>query len=816
MKISYAWLKELLNHNLTAEHVGKILTSTGLEVEGIERYESVPGGMNGLVVGEVVTREKHPNADRLSVTTVNVGGDELLPIVCGAANVAAGQKVIVAMVGSTLYPTSGEPFQIKKGKIRGEDSHGMICAEDEIGLGTSHDGIMVLDPSAIPGTPLSEYFKIEPDFCLEIGLTPNRTDAMSHFGVARDLKAAMLHSAAESFAEVPELTVPDVSSFKAADKSGTSVAVEAPDACIRYMGVNISGVKVAESPDWLKHRLRCIGVKPINNIVDITNFVLHEIGQPLHAFDASKIGGNKVVVRKAKTDEKFITLDGIERTLDASDLMICDDTKAMCIAGVFGGQNSGISEQTTEVFLESAVFDPVFVRKTARRHLLHTDASYRFERGVDPTMTPYALQRAALLMVEIAGGTIASGVTDHYPTPMKEAQIDIDLKALNTFIGKEFDARLVESVLKSLDFSIESNNGAKLVVKAPLYRRDVTRQADVAEELLRIVGYDSIEIPSQVHASMSYRQHPDAEHEVQRISDMLVARGYIETMSNSLTKTQYTTIIDRPDLSEHTAVRIKNPLSSDLGQLRQTLLFQALEMVERNMNHRNSDIQSFEFGRIYHQEEGKIAERGRLALWVCGFERPESWEQPQRQSTFFTLRSAVDQVVTKLGLQQLITEKPSNHPFYDDCIALTAGDKTVGHLGILSKKLVKAFDLRQGVMYAELDWDLLISLTANRSLTFVDLPRFPGVRRDLSLLIDSGVTFKTIRDIAFKTETSILKEVGLFDVYEGKNLEAGKKSYAVSFALQDEKGTLTDKRIDKTMERIQQALEQETGARLRS
>lgn len=816
MKISYAWLKELFNHGLTPEHTGKILTATGLEVEGIELIESVPGGMNGLVVGEVMTREKHPNADRLSVTTVNIGGNELLPIVCGAANVAAGQKVIVATVGAMLYPVTGEPFQIKKGKIRGEDSHGMICAEDEIGLGTSHDGIMVLDPAAIPGTPLAAYFNIESDYCLEIGLTPNRTDAMSHLGVARDLRAAMLHSKAENFTAVADLVMPDVSDFKASTEKGTAIAIEANDACIRYMGINVSGVTVAESPDWLKQRLRCIGVKPINNIVDITNYVLHEVGQPLHAFDAKKIGGNKVVVRKASDGEKFTTLDGTERSLDASDLMICDESKPMCIAGVFGGQQSGISEQTTEVFLESAVFDPVFVRKTARRHLLHTDASYRFERGVDPTLTPYALQRAAMMMVEIAGGTISSAVTDLYPTPLEKARIEVDMKSLNTFVGKTFDIDHVEAVLKSLDFSTVSKTDGKLVVDAPLYRRDVTRQADVAEELLRIVGYDSIEIPTQVHASMSYRQRPDAEHEMQRVADMLVARGYTESMSNSLTKSQYNTLIQQDDLSEKTAVKIKNPLSGDLGQLRQSLLFQALEMIERNINHRNSDIRSFEFGRIYHEEEGKIVERGRLALWACGFDGPETWEQPQRQSTFYTLRSGVDAILTKLGLQKMVVEQPHSHPFYSDSIALLVGNKQVGHLGVLSAQMIKAFDLKQSVIYGELDWDALIALTAKTSVVFADLPRFPGVRRDLSLLIDSGVTFKAIRDIALKTETNILREVGLFDVYEGKNLEAGKKSYAVSFALQDDKGTLTDKRIDKTMERIQQALEQEIGARLRS
>ena len=816
MKISYAWLKELFNHGLTPEHTGKILTATGLEVEGVELVEAVPGGMNGLVVGEVVTREKHPNADRLSVTTVNIGGDELLPIVCGAANVAAGQKVIVATVGAMLYPTSGEPFQIKKGKIRGEDSHGMICAEDEIGLGTSHDGIMVLDSSAKPGTPLADYFNVESDYCLEIGLTPNRTDAMSHLGVARDLRAAMMHSEAESFDTIADLKMPDVSAFKPTADQGTAIAVDAPDACIRYMGINVTGVAVAESPDWLKQRLRCIGVKPINNIVDITNYVLHEVGQPLHAFDASKIGGNKVVVRKAKEGEKFTTLDGIERALDSSDLMICDEHKPMCIAGVFGGQHSGISDQTTDVFIESAVFDPVFVRKTARRHLLHTDASYRFERGVDPTLTPFALERAALMMVEIAGGTISSSVTDLYPAPLKKARIEVGMKSLNTFIGKTFEASKVEAVLKSLDFAVVSSSADQLVVDAPLYRRDVTRQADVAEELLRIVGYDSIEIPTQVHASMSYRQRPDAEHEMQRVADMLVARGYTESMSNSLTKSQYNTLIDRDDLSEKTAVKIKNPLSGDLGQLRQTLLYQALEMVERNMNQRKSDIRSFEFGRIYHEEEGKIVERGRLALWTCGFDGPESWEQPQRQSTFYTLRSGVDAVLAKLGLQKMVSEQPHNHPFYTDSIALMAGKKQLGHMGVLSPQMIKAFDLKQGVIYGELDWDALMQLTAKTSVVFADLPRFPGVRRDLSLLIDTGVTFKAIRDIALKTETGILREVGLFDVYEGKNLEAGKKSYAVSFALQDDKGTLTDKRIDKTMERIQQALEQEVGARLRS
>lgn len=824
MKISYHWLRDLFPVERSAEETAEILTNTGLEVEGLEAFVSVEGGLEGLVIGEVLEKTKHPNADRLNLTKVNIGKGEPLHIVCGAPNVDAGQKVVVATIGAMLYPSEGEPFKIKKGKIRGEVSEGMICAEDEIGLGDGHDGIMVLDSTAVPGTPAADYFNIYRDQVFEIGLTPNRTDAMSHHGVARDLRAALMHAEDLRSEQVPELKLNETHlNLSASNKRDIQIDVQAKDACPRYAGLCIEGIKVAPSPEWLQNRLKAIGLSPINNIVDITNYVMHEVGQPLHAFDLEKIEGGKVVVRFAKAKEKFVTLDDEERELSEEDLMICDAQKPMCIAGVFGGAHSGISEQSTSVFLESAVFDAVSVRKTSKRHLLHTDAAYRFERGVDPEMTIYALERATQLILEIAGGEIVSQVMDEYPVPHSRAEISIDLNRIARLIGKAIPKPQVLSLLHDLDFDVLEDKEERLRLSAPLYRRDVTREADVAEEILRIYGYNNIEMPERLHSTLSFAPKPDPEALVNKVADMLVARGFHEIMSNSLTKLSYTELIDRKDHQASTAVRMKNPLSQDLGQLRQSLLFQGLECILRNTNHKQSDLALFEFGRVYHRIDGNMVETPKLAIWMTGKRRPESWNNSEDSSDFYALRDAAQSVLMRLGIHGESLVRDAEHPYFSQHLAMQKvhrsapnQPKELGVMGILDPKLCSAFDIDSEVYYAELDWGLLIELAGMVEVVYEEPPKFPSVRRDLSLLLDRNIDFASIREIAEQTERKLLRDVQLFDVYEGKNIAKDKKSYAVAFILEDRKATLTDKKIDKSMQRIQQALTKELGAELRS
>lgn len=818
MRISYSWLQELFSDAPAIEKTAEILTNTGLEVEGVEAFESIPGGLTGLVVGEVLEVWKHPGADRLNLTRVNIGNDTELQIVCGAPNVAKGQKVIVATEGATLHPIKGEAFTIRKGKIRGELSQGMICAEDEIGLGKGHDGIMVLPEDATTGTPAGEYLNVYTDHCIEIGLTPNRTDAMSHAGVARDLRAAMLHLDGSEYTNLAEV-LPNVGEdFDPAPKDPTHpilIEIKNSSACHRYAGVSVSGIKVGDSPDWLKNRLKAIGLSPINNAVDVTNYVMHELGQPLHAFDASKISGGKVVIRTAGENEKFTTLDGTERTLNEEDLMICDAEKPLCIAGVFGGLHSGITRETTEVFIESAVFDPVFVRKTARRHQLNTDASYRFERGVDASIALPALKRAAMMIQALTGGWVSNNLADHYPTPHERAAISVDLQAMNRLIGKEIPTEKVMGILEDLDFEIATEANGKLEILAPLSRRDVTRQADVAEEVLRIYGYNSVEIPQRLHSSVASIPKPNVEGIVQKVSDLLVARGFTEIMTNSLTKSAYAGRYGVSELEENKSVRLLNPLSSDLGQMRQSMLFQGLETISGNINFKRSDLRLFEFGHVYHLDGEQVVETPILSLFVTGRKRPENWNNSNEAASFTDLRSAFMSVLTSLGADKNLLTEPLNHGFFSDALTLKRGEKELVRAGVLSKSVLKDADICQDVFYAEISWQTVIKVAAKNKVSFAALPKFPAVRRDLSVLLDKGVHFSHIATAANTAERKLLKEVGLFDVYEGKNLDAGKKSYAVSFVLQDESATLTDKKIDAAMQRILNALKQELGAELR-
>lgn len=816
MRISYDWLKSYFPQAPILSETVDLLTNTGLEVEGTEAFESVPGGLEGLVVGEVLEVWKHPGADRLNLTRVNPGNGEELQIVCGAPNVAAGQKVIVALEGATLHPLEGDPFTIRKGKIRGELSQGMLCAEDEIGLGKGHDGILVLDPAAVPGTPAGDYFKVFRDTAIEIGLTPNRTDAMSHYGVARDLRAATyLREGGSGVTEAP-LQLPEPKDFPSAESmTEFPVVVEAPEACIRYAGVLIEGVQVKASPEWLQNRLKAIGLSPINVIVDITNFVMHEIGQPLHAFDADQIAGNEVRVRFAKEGERFTTLDKLERTLDPADLMICDTEKAMCIAGVFGGANSGITDSSTRVFLESAVFDPVSVRKTARRHQLNTDASYRFERGVDPNTCLYALRRAASLIIAEAGGQIASAFSDHYPKPLEPAEIEVNLAKLHSLIGVEIKRERLLAILEALDFELVEDKKEDLRLRAPLYRRDVTRMADVAEEVLRIYGYNSVAVPSRLHSTLSPAPKPNPESLFQRISDLLVGRGFNEIMNNSLTRIAYQEYSTDPSLDSAEAVALLNPLSSDLGQMRQSMLFQGLETIARNVNHKQSDLRLFEFGYTYHRNGEGVTERPHLAVFVTGSSAPENWNHAAAQSSFSDLHGAVAAVFSAIGCDDKLAYEGIDSDLFSDAIAWKRKKDCLAVGGVVSDALLKRFGIKQKVYYADLDWSALLSFRGKHQVSYQDLPKYPAVRRDLSLLVDTSLRFSDLQSSARQAEHRLLKQVGLFDVYEGKNLPAGKKSYALSFILQDAQSTLTDKKIDAAMQRILQTFEKEFGAELR-
>ncbi len=817
MQISYNWLKNYLNIDIETQKVSEILTAIGLEVGGIEEVQSVKGGLEGLVIGEVLTCEKHPNADKLSKTTVNIGGEEMLSIVCGAPNIAAGQKVIVATVGTVLY-NGDESFTIKKGKIRGEVSLGMICAEDEIGLGGSHDGIMVLPEDVTAGTLAKDYFKVETDVLIEIDLTPNRADATSHYGVARDLAAYL-----KSNGEEVKLMLPSVEDFAVENNNFVvDVTVEHSEACPRYAGVTISDVEIKDSPDWLRNKLTAIGLVPINNIVDVTNYVLHELGQPLHAFDGAEIVDNKIVVKTLPEKSKFITLDEKERELSDQDLMICNPEGGMCIAGVFGGIKSGVINTTTKVFLESAYFNPVFVRKTAKRHTLSTDASFRFERGVDPNTTIFALKRAALLIKEVAGGTISSDIIDIYPNPIKHFEVAVTWNNIDRLIGKKLGNDTIKNIVTSLDMVIVSEDENGMLLSIPPYRVDVQREVDVIEDILRIYGYNNIEIPAEVHSTLVYSDKPD-DHKVKNtIANQLVAQGFNEIMCNSLTKPSFYENLEK--YPEKNVVSLFNPLSNDLAGMRQSLVMGGLESIVHNVNRRNGDLKIFEFGNCYYLnaegEKGsldKYNEEHHLGVFLSGKMISANWNAQEREVSFADLRAVVEQVMSRLNIPvSMLAEIDLDNDVFIEGISIATKNKI--HLvdyGIVNPELGKTFGLKETVYFAEFNWDNLLKIAGKQKLIFKEIPKFPEVSRDLALLVDKKVTFGQIKEIAQKTERKLLKSISLFDIYEGEKLGADKKSYAVNFILQDENKTLTDKQIDKIMNNIIKNVEKELGAQLR-
>ena len=810
MKVSYNWLKQYVDTDLSPEEMGKILTDTGLEVEGIAKVEAVKGGLEGVFIGEVLTCEQHPDADRLKVTTVSVGG-EPLQIVCGAPNVAAGKKVIVATVGCKLYPSPEEEFKIKKSKIRGVESLGMLCAEDELGLGQSHEGILLIDSDVKVGTPAATYFGLEADYEIEIGLTPNRSDAMGHIGVARDLVAFLnVHQKAGL-----SLKFPDVSAFKVENNDlPISVQVENNDLSPRYMGTSIKGVKVEASPAWLQKRLRSIGLSPINNVVDVTNFVMHELGTPLHGFDVAKLNG-KIVVKTANAGDKFTTLDDVERTLGADQLMITNGTDHLCIAGVFGGSTSGISDTTTDIFLESAYFNPVSVRKTSKFHGLNTDSSFRFERGVDPNLTEYALKRAALLIQEVAGGTISMDVVDTNSKPIENVIVEFSYDRSNRLIGTEVPMEMVKAIFKELDIQIISESNGIAQLEIPAYRIDVTREADVVEEILRIFGFNNVPIPEKLNTSLPLFTKPDVEKLQTTISEMLVGMGCIETMNNSLTKSEYAEKIGGEVVKSIRNVEMLNPLSLDLNVMRQTLVFNALETVVRNQNRQNPDLKLFEFGKIYHKFDEGYAENRRLIIALSGKRETENWNSNNNSTSYFTIKGTTRALFERIGLAGMLKESSFKTSLLQDGVQLSILKRKVGEIGWITPQLKKHFGIKQDVFIADLDWDAIIDSLKFVKVKYTELPKTFAVRRDFSLLLDTKITFAEIEQIAKASDKKILKEVGLFDVYEGKNLEEGKKSYAVSFKFQDLEKTLKDKQVDAVMEKIRSQLESKLGAQLR-
>ena len=820
MNISYNWLKEYLDFDLQPDEVAAALTSIGLETGGVEEVQTIKGGLEGLVIGEVLTCEDHPNSDHLHITTVNVGGEAPLQIVCGAPNVAAGQKVVVAVNGTKLYD-GDQCFTIKKSKIRGVESNGMICAEDEIGIGTDHSGIIVLPADAVVGTLAKDYYNVKSDYVLEVDITPNRVDATSHYGVARDL-AAYLKQAGKPAA----LRLPSVEAFKIDDETpAIEVVVENEEACLRYSGVTIKGVTVKESPEWLQNRLRVIGLRPINNVVDVTNFILHELGQPLHSFDAAKIKGNKVVVKAIEAGTKFVTLDGVERTLTDRDLMICNTEEPMCIGGVFGGLDSGVTEQTTDVFLESACFHPTWIRKTARRFGLNTDASFRFERGLDPNNTIYVLKRAALLIQELAGGKITGAIQDVYPKVVEPYRVEVSYAKINSLIGKEIPVETVKSIVDSLEMKIESETAEGLCLRVPVYRIDVQRDVDVIEDILRIYGYNNVEFNEEVKACLSYQTPTDHSYKMQNlISEQLCGCGFNEIMNNSLTRSAYYS--DLTVYPEKNCVRLMNPLSADLNVMRQTLLFGGLESAEHNMKRRRGNIRFYEFGNCYQYDETKkkegetlagFSEDYRLGIWLAGNRVENSWAHPNEKTTVYELKAYVENVLSRLGLNlgKLVFGVLTDDIYSAGLSITTQSGRRLGSLGIVSKKILKAMDIDVEVYFAELSWTALMKETKKNKVTYTEISKFPAVKRDLALLLDKSVAFADIEKIAGESERKLLKSVTLFDVYEGKNLPAGKKSYAVSFYLQDDNKTLNDKQIDAIMKKIQTNLEQKLGAQLR-
>ena len=821
MNISYNWLKRYIETDLPAEEVARILTDIGLEVEGFEKIETVKGGLRGVVVGQVVTCTDHPDSDHLHVTTVDVGTGEPLQIVCGAANCRAGLKVLCATVGAVLYPNGGdEEFKIKRSKIRGVESLGMLCAEDELGIGPSHEGIVELPADAPVGMAAREYLRVEDDYLIEIGLTPNRVDAASHIGVARDL-AAYLRSRGER----TEVKWPDVSAF-AVDNHDLPVAirVENHEACPRYVGVTVSGCKIGPSPEWMQNCLRAAGINPKNNLVDITNFVLFELGQPLHAFDAAKIEGREVVVRTCAEGTPFVTLDGVERKLTDKDLMICSAERPMCIAGVFGGLDSGISETTTDVFIESAYFNPVWVRKTAKRFGLNTDSSFRFERGIDPNLQVYAAKRAALLMKELAGGTISSEITDICPVPAADFVFDVSFARINALIGKEIPQETVRTILAALDVKILSEHEGRLTVAVPPYRVDVQREADLIEDILRIYGYNNVEVPSRVRSTLSYAPKPDRSKLMNLAADFLTDNGFTEIMSNSLTKAAYYEGLAA--CPPERCVRIINPLSADLNVMRQTLLFNMLEAVCLNINHKNGDLKLYEFGNCYFYDEAKRTEENhlaayseeyRLAIAVTGIATPQSWNTKPEKASFFTLRAVAEKLLRRFGIDiYALKSEPTQSDLFAEGLTMSLNGKELLQIGVVSGKLRRLTDVKQEVYYLEMNFDALVRSTKKHRIAAEELSKFPEVKRDLALLVDRDVTFAALRSVALATERKLLKSVSLFDVYEGDKLPAGKKSYALSFILEDKTRTLDDKTIERVMANLTRQFEQQCGAQVRS
>ena len=806
MKISYNWLKQFIKIDWNSEDTAALLTDLGLEVEIVDKYQSVKGGLEGIVVGHVLTCIQHADADRLKITTVDLGTGTPVQIVCGASNVAAGQKVPVATIGTVLYDKEGVAFTIKKGKIRGQESHGMICAEDELGLGEGHDGIMVLDDTLLPGTLAATVFKIENDEVFEIGLTPNRADAMSHLGTARDLRAGMIQNGTNV-----ELITPSVSNFRV-DKRTLKIDIDVKDPKLapRYCGVTISGIEVKASPAWLQNRLKAIGLNPKNNIVDVTNYVLHELGQPLHAFDASKING-KIIVQTLPAGTKFVTLDDVERTLHEEDLMICDEKGPLCIAGVFGGKKSGVSENTSSIFLESAYFNPVSIRKSAKRHQLNTDASFRFERGIDPTITEYALKRAALLIQEVAGGEITSDLINVYPKKIEDFSVFLNFSKAAKIIGEELPKDTIKKILVSLDIKVNSVSDAGLGLTIPAYRVDVQREIDVIEEILRVYGYNNIKFSKKVNATVSNSPRNE-DYKVQNvIATQLNSQGFNEMMANSLTTATYVELSEELNPSHN--VTMLNPLSADLATMRQSLLFSGLEVVSYNINRKNADLKLFEFGKTYHNYLAGYEEIKHLSLFLTGSRNQESWTGAQKPSDFFLFKGYVTGILSRLGITKT-QNVPSTSDVFSEGIAIAIGNDTLVELGVVKKSILKHFGIKQEVFYADFNWALILKLIATK-IKYTEIPKYPEVRRDLALLIDQNVSYESIYNIAKQTEKALLKDINLFDVYEGQNLPEGKKSYALRFTIQDNSKTLTDTQIDKIMSKLQNNFETELGASLR-
>ena len=808
MKISYNWLKQFLQTDWEVNKTSELLTDLGLEVEGVETIESIKGSLEGVVVGEVLTCVQHPNADRLKLTIVDLGSGDPVQIVCGAPNVAAGQKVPVATIGTMLYDDSGSGFKIKKGKIRGEESHGMICAEDELGLGASHDGILILDNQLKSGTKAADVFNIEIDKVFEIGLTPNRADAMSHYGVARDFRAGLIQHGINL-----ELITPSVSDFQVDERRlRIDVEVDKKESSPRYCGISIVDVEVKDSPEWIQNRLKSIGLTPKNNIVDITNYVLHELGQPLHAFDAEKIEGNKVVVKTLKSGTKFTTLDGIERELHSEDIMICDAaSNPLCIAGVFGGINSGVTEKTTSIFLESAYFNPVSIRKTAKRHALNTDASFRFERGIDINFTKYALKRAAILIKEYSNGKIASDIMDFYPEKMEDFQVFFSYENAFRLIGQELDKETIKNILASLEIKISSETEAGLGLTIPSFRVDVQREADIIEEILRVYGYNNIKFSHKLNSSISFNSNKDIYLE-NIIANQLTSLGFNETMANSLTKEDY--ISFSKNLKTEFNVSMLNPLSNDLKVLRQSLLFSGLESISYNLNRKNNSLKLYEFGKTYHKYDHGYQEDKHLTIFISGARTKDTWTNPSQNSDFFYLKGIIRSILERIGVSNLKTS-PIKTDVFSEGIIFSLGKKKLVEFGVVSKQIRKEFGIKQEVLFADFDWSTILSISGNKKIKVSNLTKFPSVKRDLALLLDEKVTFKEIYDLAFQSERNLLKDVDLFDVYQGDKLPEGKKSYAVSFVLQDQNKTLEDRQIDKIMQKLQQSFEKNLEAVLR-